>query len=39
MTLASFTVFLMVVSVVTVVMGISFAALYCLNKAVDQSDG
>ncbi len=39
MTYANFTVLLMVVSVVTVVMGISFAAIYCLNKAVDQSDG
>ena len=37
MTYANVTVFLTVVSVVTVVMGISFAAIYCLNKAVDQN--
>jgi hypothetical protein len=33
------TVMLTVIAVVLCVLGIVFAATYCLNRAVDQSDG
>ena len=38
MSLDNLMILLMVIAVVVVVLGVGTAGLYCLNKAVDQSD-